>query len=203
MRFARTRAVTKSLLVGLLVVLMLAAPASAAKPAGAVASVDVCTPDPVGLVGGNIKANVRIGHVGYLTGYQFTLHFDPDVLQAEDSVPAQAGVQIGHGDVFEGRNFSIVQTVDNGTGEIVFSNFLVGPGNFVTITAPNTALLAQVTFRIVGPGNSQLMFDSTPGVNAVSGRDLLPIESEWTDGSVQGVVPREKLYIPLVASDWR
>lgn len=203
MRFARTRAVTKSLLVGFLVVLMLAAPVSAATPAGPVASVDVYAPDPVGLVGGNIKANVRIGHVGYLFGYQFTLHFDPDVLQVEDAVPSLPGVQIGDGDVFDGKPLSKVETVDNGTGEIVFSNFLVGPGDFVTITAPNTALLAEITFKVVGPGTSPLSFDQTEGTNALSNRDALPITSEWTDGSVQGVVPREKLYVPLVASDWR
>jgi len=203
MRFARTRAVTKSLLVGLLVVLMLAAPVSAATPAGAVATVDVYSPDPVGLVGGHVKANVRIGHVGYLFGYQFTLHFDPDILQVEDSIPTLGGVQIDDGDVFEGKQSATLQTIDNGTGEIVFSNSLVGIGDFVTVPAPNTALLAEITFKVVGPGTSPLTFDQTPGTNAVSDRDALPIASEWTDGSVQGVVPREKLYIPLVASDWR
>jgi hypothetical protein len=157
----------------------------------------------VALQGGQITVDVRIGHVGYLAGYSFRLWFDPTMLQVVDSDPVAPGTQAADGDIFATKQSVDITSVDNATGRIDYSSFLVGINDSVTIPAPRTAALAKITFQLVGTGASQLEFDLSGQTTNLSDRHADPIACNWVDGQVTAVAATDHLYVPLVAKNRR
>ena len=177
--------------------------AAAAKPLPASLATEInIVPAEETIVGCHITVDIRIGHVGYLAGYQYKLQFDPTILQVVDSDAYMPGVQIGGADVFAGRQRYEVNNVDNVNGEVVVGEALVGARDSVTIPAPNTASLGKITFRVLGPGTSALEFDPS-AITRLSDRDGMPIEAQWHDGELTATRACEHLHIPLVANGWR
>lgn len=85
----------------------------------------------------------------------FYLHFDPAVLQVQDSDPSQAGVQIAKGTIFgtyTGMN------VDNTNGTISVSGLDIGGLGY-----NGTGVFATVTFKSISVATTNVTFDFTSG----------------------------------------
>jgi hypothetical protein len=113
----------------------------------------------------------------------YTLHFVPSVLQVVDSDAATAGVQIAAGTLMPN---TAINTVDNATGTIQFSQSTSGGSNFT-----GSGTLATITFRGQATGTSAVTFDFTAGSTAdtnvaFQGNDRL---SSVTNGSYTVVAP--------------
>ena len=83
------------------------------------------------------------------------LNFPPSLLSVEDENTGTAGVQITPGTLFPS---TAINSVDNGTGDIVFSQ--VGLGSTYT-SGGSTALFATVRFRVLAAGTASIFFDAT------------------------------------------
>lgn len=122
----------------------------------------VATPDPA-IAGSPIALDVVMTDIADLFGYQFTISFDPTVLQAT-SVAEGLFLASGGTTLFDGG------TVDNTAGSISFAfGTLVGPIPGVT----GSGVLEHITFDTVNAGTTALTFsealflDSTFGDIAV------------------------------------
>lgn len=125
---------------------LLAAQVLAAEP---VLSVSI-TPAPV-LVGSPVALDVLIGDISDLFAFQFTLSFDPTVLQA--AAVTQGSFLSAGGTTYFGAG-----TVDNSAGTISFTfETLIGavPG------VSGSGTLAHVAFDTLGAGTSALTFSDT------------------------------------------
>jgi len=82
----------------------------------------------------------------YITSYQFTLSYDPNILY---------GVEVTNGDLIVGGSF-IQGPFDNVAGELSLTVAFYDPG--VVTSGPGT--LAYVTFKVVGYGTSDITIGS-------------------------------------------
>lgn len=88
----------------------------------------------------------------------YSLRFNPSILQVVDSDAIMTGVQIGAGSLLPN---TIINTVNNSTGVIQFSQSTSGGTNFT-----GNGVLATITFRGIVAGVSAVSFDFTSGSTA-------------------------------------
>jgi Cohesin domain/PEP-CTERM motif len=146
---------------GALVVVAMAAMAT--QPAVAVPVVSiVAAPDPA-VVGTPVTLSVLINGVVDLAAYQFSLAFNPAVLQA---TTVTEGGFLGAG----GSTFFGAGAINNTTGAIAFTfNSLIGAGPGVS----GNGNLASITFNVISPGISLLAFSEVLFLNSL-GVDVKP-----------------------------
>jgi hypothetical protein len=107
----------------------------------------VATPDPA-KVGSPLGLDVMITGVADLYGYQFTLSFNPALLQA---ITVAEGPFLATG----GATFFDSGAIDNVLGSISFTfDTLIGPGAGVT----GSGVLEHITFSAISAGSSALSF---------------------------------------------
>lgn len=138
------------------------AAAASAQTADPVLSL-VATPDP-GVVGSPVTVEVAITGVADLYAYQFSLDFDPTVLQA---TMVTEGALLPAG----GTTFFVAGNIDNTLGSISFTaGSLIGalPG------VSGNGVLANIGFNVMQAGMSPLVFS-----------DVLLLDSNLLDLAVQ------------------
>lgn len=129
--------------------------------------------------GGTGTTEVKVADVANLYGVQFRVSFDPSVVQVVDADPNTAGVQMGVGSLFTGKNHYVARNSANnttGVGEFVVT--LVAPA--VPITGSGT--LAIVNWQGVKAGQSAITLTLT-GLAPAS----LPICHTIENGSLRVV----------------
>jgi hypothetical protein len=121
------------------------------------------SPDPA-LIGAPVVLDVQLGGVLDLYAYQFSLSFDPSILQATD---VSSGSLLGTG----GATFFSGGTIDNAAGTIslVFDT-LLGPVAGVS----GSGVLAQLTFNVTAAGTTALGFANTLFLD--SGLDTINVQ---------------------------
>jgi hypothetical protein len=99
--------------------------------------------------GGTGTTEVQVADVSNLYGVQFRMSFDPDVAQVVDADPNTAGVQMGMGSLFSGKDHYVARnTVNNTTGVGEFVVTLVAPA--IPITGSGTLAVINWQGRNVG-----------------------------------------------------
>jgi hypothetical protein len=83
------------------------------------------------------------------------LNYDPNVLEVQDAHDSSPGVQILSGSLMP---FTLTNSVDVTAGTIDFSQITAGGTTFT-----GSGVLATVTFKVIGVGSADLVFDFTPG----------------------------------------
>lgn len=153
---------------------------AASMQAYAAALTPVVTPNPA-TVGQAIELDVQLSDVTDLYTYQFSLSFDPTVLQASNVTPGE----------FLGGSVIAGGAIDNATGTIslIYSTLIGGvPG------VSGTGSLGTISFQAIGSGNSAITFS-----------DLLLLDSGGFDiattinaGTIQVLaVPEPATYLML------
>ncbi|HEX5430313.1 MAG TPA: Ig-like domain-containing protein [Patescibacteria group bacterium] len=85
----------------------------------------------------------------------YSLHFNPSILQVQDSVSGTTGVQIAPGTTLPN---TVINTVDNTAGTVQFSQSTSGGSSFT-----GSGTLATITFKAIASGTSAVTMDFTPG----------------------------------------
>ena len=133
----------------LLIALLLGAASagmSAAASAAAVLSVSA-SPNPA-VVGTTVDLSILIDDIDDLYGYQFSLAFDPTVLQA--TLVTEGDFLAGGGNTSPG-----IGGIDNATGAVSYVyNTLLGPAAGVS----GSGTLAHIRFDVIGVGSTPLTF---------------------------------------------
>lgn len=136
-------------------------------------------------VGSNFTVNVALNTEGAaIDGVDvFYLNFNPSLLSVVDTASGASGVQITAGSLMPN---TIVNTVDNATGKITFSQV---PNGGSTYTGSGN--LASITFNAKAAGTANVTFDFTSGSTldsniASNGSDVL---TAVTNGSYTLSVP--------------
>lgn len=135
------------------------------------------------IVNSTLGVDVSIANVSDLYGYQFTLLFDPALLQATGAATEGPFLATGGSTFFDGG------TVDNALDSISFV--------FDTMTGPvpgvnGSGALAHFSFNVMGSGTSDLSF-----------ADVLFIDTSFNDLGVQArnlavtAVPEPSAYLLL------
>jgi hypothetical protein len=83
------------------------------------------------------------------------LNYDSSILEVQDAIDISPGIQILPGSLM---TFTPANSVDETTGRIDFSQISFGGSTFI-----GSGVLATVTFKVVGTGITDLVFDFTPG----------------------------------------
>lgn len=160
------------------VALVLGAIATQASAADALLSFSA-TPTPA-VVGSTVDLNVQLTGVADLFGYQFTLSFDPSVLQLVGST--EGGLLTSAGNtVFD------ASSVDNTLGSVFVYSALIGalPG------ASGSGSLTHLSFNVLTVGSSALTFSDTLFLDS----NLGDISLQITNGSLQtAAVPEPASY---------
>jgi len=108
--------------------------------------------------GGTGTTDVRVADVVNLYGVQFRVNFDPGVVQVVDADPNTAGVQMGIGALFSGKNYFVARNIVSNT---------TGVGEFVvTLVAPATPIsgagvLAAINWKGKNAGESPITLTLT------------------------------------------
>lgn len=160
------------------IVLVLSAIATQAVAADAVLSFSA-TPTPA-VVGSTVDLNVQLTGAADLFGYQFTLSFDPSVLQL---VGATEGGLLSSA----GNTIFDASTVDNTVGSVLVYSALIGalPG------ANGSGSLTHLSFNVLTVGSTALTFSDTIFLDSNFGDISLQI----ANGSLQTVaVPEPASY---------
>jgi hypothetical protein len=169
----------------LCIALLLGAASIQAAVAGPVLSM-TATPNPA-LVGSTIDVDVSIADIVGLYGYQFTLSFNPALLQATGN---SEGLFLATG----GETYYDGGTVDNGLGTISFAfNTLLSdaPG------ASGSGNLAHYSFSVIGAGASVLSFSDVSFIGH-NFNDLAPLANSLLVQTVDGAdVPEPAGYMLL------
>jgi len=165
--------------------LLLSAFAGQAIAAGSVLSVQ-SSPTP-GVLGSNVSVDVLISGISDLYGYQFSLSFDPALLQLSS---ASEGAFLSSG----GTTYWDGGGVDNSLGQISFTfNSLIGaiPG------VSGDGVLARFNFQVTGVGTSALNFSDVLLLNS----QLAELPVQITNGSLSTVnaVPEPSTWLMLGA----
>ncbi|MYM38321.1 cohesin domain-containing protein [Duganella qianjiadongensis] len=168
----------KSLQAALLAVAVVAPAAYAAAPALSF----VVTP-ATGVVGNMVDVDVRIADVNDLYAYNFSLLFDPALLQIyavkEGSFMSAAGETY----FFEG-------TTDNANGKVDYvANTMLGavPG------VNGSGSLAHFKFNVLGAGSSTLSFADVLFLDSASNE----VAPQWAAQTVVTAVPEPDTYLML------
>ncbi|MCV2351251.1 cohesin domain-containing protein [Paucibacter sp. Y2R2-4] len=164
--------------------LLLGALSTQAQAADPVLSISA-TPNPA-VQGSTVSLDVLISGISDLYGYQFSLSFDPKILQA-------SGVSEGSFLSSGGNTFGGNGTIDNSLGsiELVF-NSLIGavPG------VSGNGTLAQISFNVTGAGSSTLNFSDVIFLDS----SLADLPVQIQNGSLQALpVPEPASYLMLAA----
>jgi hypothetical protein len=122
--------------------LALSLPAAASATLGASGS-----PDPA-VVGGSINVTVSVADIADLFAWQFSLQFDPSILQAS-SIAAGSFLS------GSGPTLFIPGTIDNDAGRI---GFIIETMQGFVPGASGSGALAQIGFDVVGAGTTALNF---------------------------------------------
>ncbi|MDB5948243.1 MAG: sorting protein [Massilia sp.] len=147
----------------LCIALLLGAASIQAAVAAPILSI-TATPNPA-IVGSTVDVDVSIAGIADLYAYQFTLLFNPALLQAAG--PASEAQFLGTG----GSTFYDGGGVDNGVGAISFIfDSLIGPVPGVS----GNGVLAHYSFSVIGAGTGVLSFS-----------DLMYLDSSLNDLEVQ------------------
>jgi hypothetical protein len=140
----------------------------------------VASPNPA-IVGQVVELDVQLTDVTDLYSYQFSLSFDPTVLQA-------SSVTLGD---FFGGTFSSTGSIDNAAGTIsfVYSSLL---GAIPGISGSGS--LGTIAFQAIGAGNADIAFFDTLLLD--SGQ--LDIATTLNPGTLQvSAVPEPSTYLML------
>lgn len=159
---------------------MPASPALASPALQGGATVTISPPDGTVACGNNVTVDVRVNDVTGLYGIDFRISYDPAVVEVVDANPAAPGVQIQAGtfpDVSGGRGLIQVNSVDVGTGTISYAATLINP---TPPEAGTSGIAAQITFRGVAAGSSDIEFTSV----LLSDQPARPIQAVPVDGSL-------------------
>ena len=157
--------------------------ASSAYAADPVLSI-VTTP-AAGVVGSTVELDIQLSGVSDLYTYQFSLLFNPALLQAS-GVSEGAFLSSGGGNTYADGG-----STDNGTGAISYVfNTLLGPVSGVS----GGGSLAHITFNVIGAGVSTLSFADTMFLDS-AGND---IATQITSQSLTtAAVPEPSTYLML------
>ncbi len=96
---------------------------------------------------------IHLDNVDNLYGLQFSLQFDPTMLQVQDADAAQEGVQIAPG-TLPAPDFAVRNVVDNERGTIDFAVVQLNPRE----PAKGSGVVATIRFEGVAKGISPLNF---------------------------------------------
>lgn len=165
--------------------LILGAFSSQALASGSVLSVQ-SSPTP-GVLGSSVSVDVLISGISDLYGYQFSLSFDPALLQLSS---ASEGAFLPAG----GTTFWDAGIVDNSLGQISFTfNTLIGaiPG------VSGDGVLAHFNFQVTGVGTSALNFSDVLLLNS----QLATLPVQINNGSLTTInaVPEPSTWLMLGA----
>lgn len=151
--------------------------------------VEVCGPkvlvspptQQVGL-GNTVNADIRIESVTNVYGADVHLRFDPTKLEVQDADPATPGVQIQAGSFLDaGRGHVTQNRADNLTGEIRYVASLQSPAP----PASGNGVLATITFKGIGEGDSPVTLDSV----SLSDDQSNPVSARRGDGAIAVIPP--------------
>ena len=142
-------------------------------------TVSVAAPEAPVRVGETVEVAVRVAEGVDVKSFEFTLAYDPAVVQALDA-------QLGN---FLAGAFVLGPIIDNEAGTIRFGAADLGldPG------AAGDGTLAVLRFQVVGVGSSPLTFTN---VQLVDSFDRVQSDVGWVDGTL--VAEGEAAYLPLV-----
>ena len=169
----------------LCIALLLGAASIQAAVAGPVLSM-TATPNPA-VVGSTVDVDVSIADIVGLFGYQFTLSFNPALLQA---IGNSEGAFLGTG----GGTYYDGGAVDNALGTISFAfNTLSGSAPGVS----GSGSLAHYSFNVVNAGNSVLNFSDVYFIDR-DFNDLAPQANSLTlQSAAAAAVPEPAAYFLL------
>jgi hypothetical protein len=170
-------------------------PTATVDPAAQVARVMVSPSFSSMNAGSTTIIDLRLEDVTRLYRVKVTFRFDPTVLQVEDAMPEQPGVQIAPG-AFPDPTLAVVSvnTADNTGGQIDYQVELAPPA----APANGQGLLVRITFKALAVGNSDLRFTSVQ-LNDPEGRPLnvIPVGGAIVIGrSATGTPPPDSVPCP-------
>lgn len=123
-----------------------------------------------------LTLEILVENVSDLMGADVALQFDPAVLQAQDAVSNEDGVQIQPGP-FLSPDFQVINTVDNQAGAAQYTLVQLAPSK----PAGGSGVLATITFKAIAAGVSQLTFTKTDLASAEAQRIMVtPIPGQVT-----------------------
>lgn len=142
------------------------------------------------VVGSSVAVDVRITDVTDLYAFQFSLSFDPALLQGR---AATEGSFFGAG----GNTFFGGGTVDNATGRIAYViDTLLGQSPGVS----GSGSLARIVFDVVAPGTSALSFANVLFLTSAQNDISLQIENSAITAAVPE--PASLLLMALGVTGW-
>lgn len=140
-----------------------------------------------------IGVTVRAQYVFDMTGYEFTIRFDPQRLQVVDEDPLTSSIDIGAGKIFTGKQTYAFTQVNNETGVLTYSVTALRD------SVSGSGSLARIRFRALTEGASELTFDVSKCELTRRRTDQDPnpkLEADWFGATVTAVSGYE-LALPL------
>jgi hypothetical protein len=136
--------------------------------------------------GQQVSVEIRTSHVPELGGVQIEMDWDPTLLRAIDALPAELGVQLLPGNLFEGLNPISPPNgnwIDNATGHLSYSSSLTNSPSHVA----GAWTVGTITFEALAQGVTALHFD--PEATWMSHPAWGNVWCGWQDGVVTVVEP--------------
>lgn len=146
----------------------------------------LATPDPA-VQGSTVGIDILVSGISDLYGYQFSLNFNPAILQV-------LGVTEGSFLSTAGSTFGSVGTIDNTAGQISYiANTLLSavPG------ANGSGVLAHIDFNVTAVGSSALSFSDALFLNSNLGDITVQLNGRTLD--TVAAVPEPSTYLMLAA----
>jgi hypothetical protein len=137
--------------------------------------------------GATTEVVVQLDSVTNVYGAQFSLSFDPAVLQVVDADSGTGGVQISTG-TCPNPAFVIANTADNGAGTVGYAAIQLGPSP----PPCDGGDVASIEFQCIASGVSS---DVTFTDSLISDPDGIPVAHTTLNGSVSC---NHAIYLPLV-----
>jgi len=175
---------------------------SAIRAARPTVSLQPATPSLV--LGQSTDVNVGIEDVYKILSAQYTITFDPNVLQVVDADLVTPGVQIDEATIFGSSGHTQVNAVNNISGTIQYTALWIAssPG---AKPVSGSGSLGSIEFRAVGEGTSALPFADigTESIIIVEWPDgtPAPITCDWEPTSLT-VSSGYSMFLPLVCKGW-
>ncbi len=152
-----------------------------ARPGSPDATTITFSPDPATVNGcETIEVGVWINDVEGLYGADVRVSFDPAVLEVVDALPA-SGIQVRPGTLLKPPLWTIRNTANNTTGQIIYAATQISP----TLPYTGSGLFYTILFRAKSEGTSSLGFTYTK----LSTRDGFEIPSTPVAGSANTIPP--------------
>ncbi len=136
-------------------------------------------PSPLKIPTGNTDVTkVMVESIPNLYGVELELTFDPNIVEVMDSDPNTPNIQIGVGDLFDGKSPLVVRnSVDNNTGIIEFTVLLHAPSIPIDVSGS----IANITWHTKKEGLSNIVFKQTKLSDPGSG----PIKHNPINGIIE------------------